>query len=136
MKEYTLLATIEALDQVQGIIDQELDTVGANPEVKIQLAICVEELYVNIAHYAYRPRVGELTIRYGVTHDPCKISIQFEDGGVPFDPLAKKDPDITLSEEERDVGGLGIFMVKNAMDRVDYAYKNGKNILTIEKNLA
>ena len=96
----------------------------------------MEEIFVNIAHYAYPPdQPGWVLIRCRVEQDPLRIQVQFVDGGVPFNPLAKKDADITLSAEERNIGGLGILMVKRSMDAVDYAYSGGKNILTITKHL-
>ena len=85
------------------------------------------------AHYAYRPDVGPATVRVEVEKDPPAVSITFIDHGIPYDPLAKEDPDITLSAEERSIGGLGIFMVKKSMDDIDYEYKDGQNILHIRK---
>ena len=91
----------------------------------------MEELFVNIAHYAYNPEIGEAIIGCNVDQAPPSITIQFRDRGVPFNPLARKDADITLSAEERDIGGLGIFMVKDYMDEVTYAYEDGQNVLTL-----
>ena len=90
---------------------------------------------MNIVHYAYNPQVGKATIRCEVTDNPMQVIIQFLDSGIPFDPLAKEDADITLSAEERNIGGLGIFMVKQSMDEVNYEYMDGKNVLTIRKVL-
>ena len=104
-------------------------------KVMMQIEIAVEEIYVNIVHYAYNPEIGKATIRCEVTDNPMQVIIQFMDSGVPFDPLAKEDADITLSAEEREIGGLGIFMVKKSMDEVSYEYKEGKNVLTIRKVL-
>jgi anti-sigma regulatory factor (Ser/Thr protein kinase) len=99
-------------------------------KLQMQIAIAVEEIYVNIAHYAYNPEVGGATIRIAVGDE---ITIEFEDRGKAYNPLLKDDPDITAGVEERDVGGLGIFMVKKIMDAVDYRYEEGKNILLIRK---
>ena len=101
----------------------------------LQVSVAVEEIYVNIAHYAYHPEIGEATIRCAVGGDPLQVTIQFLDSGKPFDPLAKPDADITLSAEERQIGGLGILMVKKTMDDVVYEYKDGCNVLTLKKNI-
>lgn len=135
MKELTVPATLESLEQVQAFIEAELEANGCPMKTILQISIAVEEIYVNIAHYAYHPDTGEATIRCQVGGDPLQVDIQFLDSGKPFDPLKKPDADTTLSAEERDIGGLGILMVKKSMDGVDYAYRDGKNILTIRKNL-
>lgn len=135
MKELTVAATLENLAPVQEFIEGELEAAGCSMKTVMQISVAVEEIYVNIAHYAYHPVVGEATIRCQVGGDPLQVTIQFLDSGKPFDPLKKPDADITLSAEERDIGGLGILMVKKSMDAVDYAYENGKNILTIRKSI-
>ena len=135
MKNITVEATLENLEVVQNFVSEELENQGCPMKVMMQIEIAVEEIYVNIVHYAYNPTVGEATIRCEVTDNPMQVTIQFLDSGVPFDPLAKEDADITLSAEERDIGGLGIFMVKQSMDEVNYEYKDGKNVLTIKKVL-
>ena len=99
------------------------------------IGIAVEELFVNIAHYAYAPSTGNVVIRVEMHEDPLSVEISFIDSGIQYDPLAKPDPDTTLKAKERQKGGLGIFMVKKSMDSMTYAYKDGKNILTIRKNL-
>ena len=104
-------------------------------KAQMQIAIAVEEIYVNIARYAYHPEVGEATIRCEVGGEPLQVVIQFMDGGKPYNPLEKDDPDTTLGVEEREIGGLGIFMVKKSMDDISYTYADGKNILTIRKKL-
>ena len=90
---------------------------------------------MNIASYAYAPGHGDAVIGCRVEEDPPSITVQLRDWGKPFDPLAKKDADVTLSAEDRDIGGLGIYMVKNSMDAVDYKREDGQNVLTIRKNL-
>lgn len=135
MKELTVAATLENLEPVQGFIEKELEENDCPMKTIMQVSIAVEEIYVNIAHYAYHPEIGEATVRCAVGGDPLQVTIQFLDSGKPFDPLQKKDADTTLSAEARDIGGLGILMVKKSMDYVDYAFEDGKNILTIQKNL-
>ena len=135
MKDITVDATLDNLEVVQNFVSEELEMQGCSMKVMMQIEIAVEEIYVNIVHYAYNPEIGKATIRCEVTDNPMQVIIQFLDSGVPFDPLAKKDADITLSAEEREIGGLGIFMVKQSMDEVSYEYKEGKNVLTIKKVL-
>ncbi len=134
--ELTLDATTENLDNVLAFVDERLEAVDCPPKVQMQIDVAVEELFVNIAHYAYKPNTGTATIRFEKTDDPLVAEITFINGGVPYDPLAKPDPDVTLSAEERQIGGLGIYMVKKSMDDVRYKYEDGKNILTIRKVLA
>lgn len=135
MKEITLAATLENLTSVQEFIEGELESCDCPMKAAMQISVAVEEIYVNIAHYAYHPTVGEATVRCAVDGDPLQVTIQFLDSGKPFDPLAKPDADITLSAEEREIGGLGILMVKKSMDDVQYQYKDGCNILTLKKQL-
>jgi len=101
----------------------------------MQMDVAVEEIFVNIANYAYAPGVGQARIRIEITGEPRMVQVTFIDSGVPYDPLAKPDPDVTLSAEERQIGGLGIFMVKKSMDNMLYEYKDKQNILTLQKNM-
>ena len=135
MKDITVDATLDNLEVVQDFVREELEKQECSMKIMMQIEIAVEEIYVNIVHYAYNPSVGKATVRCEVTDNPMQVIIQFLDSGIPFDPLAKEDADITLSAEERDIGGLGIFMVKQSMDEVSYEYKDGKNVLTIRKVL-
>jgi anti-sigma regulatory factor (Ser/Thr protein kinase) len=135
MKDITVDATVDNLEVVQDFVREELEKQECSMKIMMQIEIAVEEIYVNIVHYAYNPSVGKATIRCEVTDNPMQVMIQFLDSGIPFDPLAKEDADITLSADERDIGGLGIFMVKQSMDEVNYEYKDGKNVLTIKKVL-
>ena len=133
MKELVLDATTENLDTVISFVTEQLEAVDCPMKAQMQLEIAVEELFVNIAHYAYAPETGSATIRTEITADTAEIT--FIDSGVQYDPLAKPDPDVTLSAAERQIGGLGIFMVKKSMDDMRYEYTDGKNILTIVKKL-
>lgn len=135
MKEIVVDAKIENLDEVLQFIEGELEANDCPMKVQMQIAIAVEELFVNIAHYAYNPKDGEATIRIMASGEPVQVSIQFLDNGKPYNPLGKEDPDITLSAEERQIGGLGIYMVKKTMDAIEYEYNDGQNILTIRKTL-
>ena len=134
-EELTLDATDENLENALAFIDQRLEALDCPMKTQMQIDVAVEELFVNIAHYAYAPNIGTVTLRVETSNDPKQMSITFIDGGIPYDPLAKPDPDLTLSAEERQIGGLGIYMVKQSMDSVDYKYIDNKNILTITKKL-
>ncbi len=104
-------------------------------KIQMQIDVAVEEIFVNIANYAYGTGEGPATVRINVDNQNKIVDITFIDNGVPYDPLAKEDPDITLSAQERQIGGLGIFMVKKSMDDVTYEYRDGHNILTLKKGL-
>lgn len=135
MSKMIVSAVPEELEHVQGFVEEELSTRDCTPKTMIQLNIAVEEIFINIASYAYRPEVGEAEISVEVCEDPLRVVIQFLDSGVPFDPLAQEDADTSPEALERRVGGLGILIVKKTMDAVTYSYENGKNILTIVKQL-
>ena len=135
MKELVVEAKRENLLEVQSFIDEQLEEVGCPMTTQIAIDVAVEELFVNIASYAYDQGEGVAVVQVKVLQDPLSVEITFIDNGKQYDPLAKEDPDVTLSAKERKKGGLGIFMVKNTMDDVTYESKDGKNILTIKKNL-
>ena len=135
MREMDIAATLENLDTVMAFVDQQLEEVGCSMKAQMQIDIAVEEVYVNIAHYAYNPEVGGVTIRVQIEEDPLAVILTFIDKGKPYDPLAKEDPDVTLAAEDRQIGGLGIFMVKKSMDNVSYEYNEGRNILNLKKKL-
>ena len=128
-----LEAKVQNLEQVLGFVGRHLEEAGASPRTLNQVLVAAEEIFVNIASYAYGPETGSAEIRMAV-EDSC-ARIEFRDRGTPFDPLAKEDPDVTLPAEARRIGGLGIFMVKKSMDDVQYRYEGGENILTIRKKL-
>ncbi len=134
-KELELDATVENLDRVIAFVDGELETLDCPPKTQMQIDLAVEEIFVNIASYAYAPGTGTAVVRIRTQADPKRVTITFLDQGVPYDPLEKPDPDITLSAEERQIGGLGIYMVKKSMDEMKYRYRDGRNELTITKGL-
>ena len=135
MKTLTVPAELEQLQNVQDFIAEELEACGCPMKAQFQIEVAVEEIFVNIVSYAYRPEVGEATIRCAVEEEPLQVTIQFLDHGKPFDPLAKEDADTSGDALEEREGGLGILLVKKSMDDVRYDYENGKNILTIRKRL-
>ncbi|MBD5444214.1 MAG: ATP-binding protein [Lachnospiraceae bacterium] len=135
MKELTVDATIQNISIVTAFVDEQLEQLDCPMKTQMQVDIAIDELFSNIANYAYNPEVGTATVRVEVMYEPLAVVITFIDNGVPYDPLAKTDPDITLSAEEREIGGLGIYMVKKTMDDITYEYKDGQNILQIKKNI-
>lgn len=135
MKELTIAATVDNIGTVTEFVGEQLEALDCPMKARTQLNIAIDELFSNIAHYAYNPEVGEATVRVEVSQDPLSVIITFIDGGMPYDPLANADPDITLSAGERAIGGLGIFIVKKSMDEISYRYENGRNILTIRKHI-
>ncbi len=123
------------LGRVLEFVTERLDKIDCPMKEEMQIEVAVEEVFVNIASYAYHPDKGNATVRVEVFDDPVTVAITFIDHGVPYDPLEREDPDITLKAEDRPVGGLGIFMVKKTMDEVTYEYKEGKNILRLKKKI-
>ena len=135
MKELTVEAKTTNIEAVTDFVNEQLEAYDCPMKAQMQIDIAIDELFGNIAHYAYNPEIGKATVRVEVIEDPLAVTITFIDKGVPYDPLAKADPDTTLSAEEREIGGLGIYMVKKSMDDITYEYKDGQNILAIKKNL-
>ena len=134
-KAITVEASMEYLDKVTSFVEAFLEDYACPIKIAMKILLCVEELYANFVNYAYGSKDGNCTIElegkaYETENEVC---ICMRDQGVPFDPFAKEDPDITLSVDEREIGGLGIYMVKNIMDTVSYEYKQQENIVTITK---
>lgn len=126
-------ASTQYLDDAIAFVEEELNKIDCPMKSVMQIAVCVEEMFVNVANYAYDGEGGEIRLSIDEAHDT--VSITLTDEGVPFDPLAKEDPDITLSAEERKIGGLGIFMVKKSMNEVRYERVENKNIFTMIKKI-
>lgn len=137
MKELMVEAKTENLTEVFSFVQEELSDSECPKKIKRQIKLCVEEIFMNITHYAYNPETGPAKIAVEVVKDPVpiRIIISFIDHGKPYDPLKHEAPDLDLSLEEREIGGLGIFLVKENVDGIDYEYKDGQNILTIRKEL-
>jgi sigma-B regulation protein RsbU (phosphoserine phosphatase) len=135
MTSKTFPAQTDVLPEVLGFVEEMLESYECS--MKIQTAVCVaiEEVFVNVANYAYGEGSGDVTLDIGFDAESRDVTFRLADRGIPFDPLKKPDPDITLSIEERQIGGLGIFIVKKTMDTVRYDYENGQNILTMIKKI-
>jgi len=134
MKEITVPSKLESVSDVTAFLDAELEAHDCSMKAQMQIDVAVDEIFSNIARYAYAPNTGDATVRIDFDDTPSAI-ITFIDNGVPYNPLEKSDPDVTLDAEEREIGGLGIFIVKKTMDKVDYLFENGQNIFTIVKNI-
>lgn len=133
MNELTIAATLENIEAVTDFVNHQLEALDCPMKAQMQIDVAIDELFSNIARYSYNPEVGQATVRVEVVDEPLAVIITFIDNGVPYDPLAEADPDVTLSAEERQFGGLGIYIVKKSMDEISYEYKDGQNILTIKK---
>ena len=133
IKELTLDATIENITVVTEYIDEILESVGCSLEVQYMIDIAVDELFCNIAKYAYKDGIGKATVKIDINENMAVIT--FIDNGIPYNPLLREVPDLDLTVEERNPGGVGIHIVKNSMDDVRYEYVNNQNILTIYKKI-
>ena len=134
MQEKTLDATIENIDVITDFINEQLELSGCPLKAQTQIDVAIDEIFSNIARYAYQSKVGQATVRIEMFEDPKSVAITFIDSGIPFNPLEMKDPDTSAKAEVREVGGLGVYIVKKSMDKVSYENKDGKNILRIQKN--
>ena len=131
--ELELPAEVERLDEVLSFIERHLEEAECPQKAQMQIAVAAEEVFVNIAQYAYAPGTGTATVQMELSEEPAAVTLRFIDGGMPFDPLSKSDPDVTLAAEDRQIGGLGIYMTKKVMDDVSYERRGEKNILTLKK---
>ena len=135
MVKRTFKADETLLNDVTDYVEEELEKAGFTYKDILRLKVCIEEVFINVAHYAYVETTGDVDI--GIEHDEenNQVIFSFVDSGLRFNPLAKEDPDITLTAQERQIGGLGIFICKKIMDDIHYDYADGKNILTMTKKL-
>ena len=133
-EELILPAKVENLDEVQAFVGERVGE-DCSPKAQMQLDLAVEEIFVNIANYAYAPGEGKAAVRVQVSEEPRRVDVTFRDRGVPYNPLEKEDPDVTALAAERKLGGLGIFLTKQLMDEVQYEYRDGQNVLTLTKRI-
>ena len=142
-KELTVEATVDNLEKVTSFVNEQLENLSCPMKAQMQIDIAIDEntqnllpfekLFSNIAYYAYQPKTGNATVQIEVVNEPLAVVITFIDEGTPYDPLSRENPDTSLSAEERQIGGLGIYMVRKSMDEISYEYREGKNILKIKK---
>lgn len=133
MNQLNIAAKTENLEIVNDFLAENL--IGCPMKLLMQTQLAVEEIFVNISHYAYKDKTGEVNVLCELDKEKNLFTIIFEDTGIPFDPLKRDDPDVTATAEERNIGGLGIFLTKKLMDEVHYENKDGKNILTLIKKI-
>ena len=137
MAELVVKSDDKYLDSVLDFIHSQIENSNADTKLLMQIDLAVEEIFVNIAHYAYQPGSGDIKVicQAAENEGSPEVRIEFSDEGIAFDPLAKEDPDVTLSVEERGIGGLGIFLVKKYMDFVSYERNGNVNVFTMTKKL-
>ena len=136
MKKITVAARTDQLKSILAFIEEAISDKNCLPKTLMQLSLAAEEVFVNIAHYAYQDEVGKVDISLDISDDPPQVKLVFSDNGTPHNPLEIPDPDITLPAEEREIGGLGIYMVKKNVDEVLYRHEKGRNVLTLTKKLS
>jgi len=135
MQELVIEAQVKNLEKVNDFIHGILSDVQCPNRAIMQIDLIIEEIFVNVASYAYPESTGLVIIQSEVKKNPLSITLKFIDTGIKYNPLANEDPDLTLSAEERQIGGLGIYLVKNMVDEISYDYSDGQNILTLTKTL-
>jgi anti-sigma regulatory factor (Ser/Thr protein kinase) len=137
MKKMTVKAGLDNLNRVLACVDEELETAGCSMKTQMQVDIAVEEMFVNIANYAYAPGEGDadVCVETEEADGGKRIRITLADQGKPYDPLMQEAPDVSLPAEKRKIGGLGIFMARKNMDDMTYEYRDGRNILTMFKRI-
>ena len=135
MKEMTVDATLDNISAITDFVEEELDRLDCPMKARMQLNVAIDEIASNIAHYAYEDKIGPVTVRFAFEEATRTVTLTFLDKGMPYNPMEKEDPDVTLAAEDRPMGGLGIFLVKKTMDKMDYAYKYNQNVLTIQKKI-
>ena len=133
MKELTLDAKPESLPELKSFVSAALEELDCPEGARKQLLIVADEIFANIANYAYGGGEGSASVRLEAGTEPRSVVLTFTDSGVPFDPLTAGTPDTSLKARERKIGGLGIFMVRKLTDEIGYEYADGKNILRIKK---
>ena len=135
MKEITVEAKVASITAITAFIDEELENAGCSPKAQMQLDIAADEIFANIAMYAYEAQIGSAKVTLEIDQENRMAILRFIDEGIPFNPMDAEEPDVTLPAEKRRIGGLGIFMVKKSMDGMEYERRDGQNILTIYKKI-
>lgn len=128
-------ADLSDISRVTEFSEHEMERIGCDAKTIARVNVAIDEIFSNIVRYGYPNEQGSVTVEIGEQESPDSVFIRFTDEGIPYNPILAKEPDVSLSAEERDIGGLGIYMVKKTMDDVQYRYENGKNILTVRKNI-
>ena len=134
-EELVIEAVVDNLDDVNLFVHKSIEQFEVSKRTLMQLDLVVEEIFVNIANYAYSPNTGLVKILLQTDIEPLSISLTFIDSGVPYNPLEKSDPDVNISADDRQIGGLGIFLTKNLVDDITYQFVDGQNVLQLTKSL-
>ena len=134
-KTITMEASLSNLERALAFVDETLEQMDCPMKQQMQVDLALEEAFVNVANYAYGGEPGPVSLSVLAEGETGELTITLMDRGTPFDPLGREEPDLSLPAEEREIGGLGIFMVKKSMDEVRYAYEDGQNILTMVKHI-
>ncbi len=134
MKELHVTSNVDNIPSVKNFVCSELERLGCTERLVMQMKMAVDELFANISFYAYDSGTGPVTVRFDFEEESSSAILTFIDRGKPYNPLEAEEPDVELEGELRPIGGLGIFLVRNLMDEMLYAYKDGQNILTLKKN--
>lgn len=135
IKKLVLEAKVENLVAVNEFVDEILQPLNCSMKIQMQLELAVEEIFVNIANYAYGEGTGKAFITGRILENPLRLELVFMDEGTPYNPLVRKDPDLEQKMEDRAIGGLGIYLVKKNVEEITYSYQEGKNVLTLCKNI-
>ena len=135
MKEIKLTAVKENIPRVTAFVDAELEAMDCPVPAQMQMDIAIDEVFVNISNYAYTPETGDALVTVDYDAEERAVKLEFRDWGKPFDPVSHKDPDVKAPLDERQIGGLGIFLVKKIMDEVSYRREDGQNVLTLRKKI-
>lgn len=135
MEKLTIDAKIENLPAVTQFVTDALESRNCSLKIIMQIELVIEEIFVNIANYAYKNNSGIATVCRNFEDNPAALNLIFMDSGEKYNPLQHEDPDINLSAEDREIGGLGIFLVKKNVDEISYKYEDGQNILSVKKLL-
>ncbi|ORU00676.1 hypothetical protein D081_0658 [Anaerovibrio sp. JC8] len=134
-KKLVIEATLDNLGKVNDFVEEFLEERSCSSKVKLQMELVVEEIFTNIANYAYGDGIGKVTIEGSLEDNAAQFRLKFMDKGTPYNPLEQPEPDITAGADDRPVGGLGIFLVKKNVDDITYQHEDGQNILTVVKSL-
>ncbi len=135
IKKLVLEAKVENLTIVNEFVEEILQPLNCSMKIQMQLELAVEEIFVNIANYAYGESTGKAFITGRILENPLRLELVFMDEGTPYNPLAREDPDLEQKMEDRAIGGLGIYLVKKNVEEIAYSYQEGKNVLTLCKHI-
>ncbi|MDR0913009.1 MAG: ATP-binding protein [Methanobrevibacter sp.] len=141
MAEIFLSANSQELDRLLNFLNDNLSQINLSLPIQMQLELVIEEIFINIVNYAFTDDLKDnstqnrIFVGIELKNNPLKVIIIFKDDGIQFNPLKHEDPNISMDIDNREIGGLGILLVKKNVDKIEYKYENGKNILTLEKNI-